>query len=104
MPFRERQRRLRTALVFRDRTCVVPGCHMPYGLEIDHVHPLSLGGPTELDNLALLSRFDFVFKNFNSAASYSGPAAIRVLRADCGQPTHKGARGRHTVAPSSITA
>ena len=29
--------KLRTALVFRDRTCVVPGCTMPYGLEIDHV-------------------------------------------------------------------
>ncbi|MDN4574259.1 cellulose biosynthesis protein BcsG [Pandoraea cepalis] len=42
-----------------------------------------------LANLPLLSRFDFVFKNFNSAASYSGPAAIRVLRAGCGQPTHK---------------
>ncbi|VVD66744.1 cellulose biosynthesis protein BcsG [Pandoraea fibrosis] len=42
-----------------------------------------------LNNQPLLSRFDFVFKNFNSAASYSGPAAIRVLRAGCGQPTHK---------------
>ncbi|MEF3064773.1 cellulose biosynthesis protein BcsG [Pandoraea apista] len=42
-----------------------------------------------LNNQPLLSRFDFVFKNFNSAASYSGPAAIRVLRAACGQPTHK---------------
>ncbi|MFJ2991470.1 cellulose biosynthesis protein BcsG [Pandoraea sp. NPDC087047] len=42
-----------------------------------------------LDNLPLLSKFDFVFKNFNSAASYSGPAAIRVLRAGCGQPAHR---------------
>ncbi|WP_374618395.1 cellulose biosynthesis protein BcsG [Pandoraea sp.] len=42
-----------------------------------------------LANLPLLSRFDFVFKHFNSAASYSGPAAIRLLRGNCGQPTHK---------------
>lgn len=42
-----------------------------------------------LNNAPLLSRFDYVFKNFNSAASYSGPAAIRVLRAGCGQPAHK---------------
>ena len=28
--------KLRTALVYRDRTCVVPGCTMAYGLEIDH--------------------------------------------------------------------
>ena len=47
-------RRLRTALVFRDKTCVVPRCDMPYGLEIDHIHDWALGGPTELANLALL--------------------------------------------------
>ncbi|WP_353189287.1 cellulose biosynthesis protein BcsG [Pandoraea pnomenusa] len=43
----------------------------------------------KLENQPLLARFDYIFKNFNSAASYSGPAAIRVLRAGCGQPTHK---------------
>lgn len=36
----------------------------------------------------LFGRFDFVFKKFSSAASYSGPAAIRLLRASCGQPSH----------------
>lgn len=36
-----------------------------------------------------LPAFDILFRNFNSAASYSGPAAIRVLRATCGQPPHK---------------
>jgi len=45
--------RLRTALCFRDRTCVVPGCAMPYGLEIDHLDPWALGGATELGNLAV---------------------------------------------------
>jgi hypothetical protein len=43
-------RRLRTALAHRDRCCVVPGCGVPYGLEIDHVVPFASGGPTELDN------------------------------------------------------
>lgn len=33
----------------------------------------------------LLSRFDVVFRRFNSAASYSGPAVLRLLRANCGQ-------------------
>lgn len=37
----------------------------------------------------LWSHFDILFKNFNSATSYSGPAAIRLLRASCGQPSHK---------------
>jgi cellulose synthase operon protein YhjU len=37
----------------------------------------------------LLERFNLVLTHFNSAASYSGPAAIRLLRGNCGQPTHK---------------
>ena len=39
-------------------------------------------------NHPLLKRFDVVFSNFNSAASYSGPASIRVLRGTCGQSPH----------------
>ncbi len=41
-------------------------------------------------NNPLFSRFDYIFQNFSSSASYSGPAAIRVLRATCGQEPHKG--------------
>ena len=37
----------------------------------------------------LWSHFDILFKNFNSGTSYSGPAAIRLLRASCGQQSHK---------------
>ncbi|TWG86740.1 cellulose synthase operon protein YhjU [Cupriavidus gilardii J11] len=40
-------------------------------------------------NHPLLSRFDYLFSNFSSAASYSGPAAIRLLRASCGQQAHQ---------------
>lgn len=36
----------------------------------------------------VLSHFDYLFTNFSTAASYSGPAAIRVLRASCGQEAH----------------
>ena len=38
----------------------------------------------------LFSRLDVVFDQFNSATSYSGPAAIRMLRASCGQSSHVG--------------
>ena len=55
---------LRTALVYRDRTCVVPGCLVPYGLEIDHIRPMAEGGPTELDNLALLCHHHHFLKTF----------------------------------------
>lgn len=37
------------------------------------------------DHEPLLARFDIRFDDFNSAASYSGPAAIRLLRGNCGQ-------------------
>jgi cellulose synthase operon protein YhjU len=36
----------------------------------------------------LFSRFDVLYTHFNSAASYSGPAAIRLLRSTCGQERH----------------
>lgn len=40
-------------------------------------------------NNPLLQKFDIVFNQFNSAASYSGPSAIRLLRANCGQASHQ---------------
>ena len=43
-------RHLRTALVHRDTTCVVPGCGVAFGLEIDHIVPFAEHGPTTLDN------------------------------------------------------
>lgn len=36
----------------------------------------------------LLDHMDVVFDDFNSATAYSGPAAIRLLRASCGQTSH----------------
>ena len=41
-----------------------------------------------LRNNTLFSQMDVVFDNFNSATAYSGPAAIRLLRASCGQTSH----------------
>ena len=55
---------LRTALVFRDSTCVVPGCGTSFGLEIDHIVPFAEGGPTTLDNLALLCHHHHFLKTY----------------------------------------
>ncbi|MEX2953263.1 cellulose biosynthesis protein BcsG [Serratia fonticola] len=41
-----------------------------------------------LRNHPLWAKMDIMFTNFNSATAYSGPAAIRLLRASCGQPSH----------------
>lgn len=50
--FTARQRR---AIAARDRTCVVPGCHVPAAwCEIHHVTEHARGGPTHTDNGVLL--------------------------------------------------
>lgn len=41
-----------------------------------------------LDKHPLWQRFDMVLTHFNSASSYSGPAAVRILKSTCGQPSH----------------
>ena len=42
-----------------------------------------------LDQHPLWQRFDMLLTKFNSAASYSGPAAVHILRATCGQQKHE---------------
>ncbi len=41
-----------------------------------------------LDHHPLWQRFDMLLTRFNSATSYSGPAAIHLMRAKCGQTEH----------------
>ena len=72
---------LRTALAYRDRCCVVPGCGVPYGLEIDHVVPFATGGPTELENLVLLCHHHHFLK------TYGGATLERTGIGDDGSPT-----------------
>ena len=63
----------------------------PFDIILLHVCSLSwddMDVVGQRDN-PLLQRFDVVFTNFNSAASYSGPAALRVLRGSCGQTPQK---------------
>ncbi len=54
--------RVMTALIERDRACVVPGCAVDTDLEIDHIDPLADGGRTELANLCRLCRFHHYLK------------------------------------------
>ncbi len=53
---------VRRALVERDPVCVVPGCGLRDGLEIDHVEPFATGGPTTLGNLARLCHWHHYLK------------------------------------------
>jgi cellulose synthase operon protein YhjU len=59
----------------------------PFDIVILHVCSLSWDDlrTLRLPPDAFFGHFDMVLSNFNSAASYSGPAAIRLLRGTCGQ-------------------
>ena len=52
---RAANRKIRKALIARDRTCTAPGCERPHWMcEIHHIIPWADGGRTDLDNLTLL--------------------------------------------------
>jgi len=56
---------LRSALENRDETCVVPGCDVGRGLEIDHYKiGFAQDGPTELWNLCRLCRWHHYLKTY----------------------------------------
>lgn len=63
---------------------------VPFDVIFIHVCSLSWDDvlAVGLEHHPLWGRFDIMLKRFNSAASYSGPAAIHLLRAKCGQPRH----------------
>jgi hypothetical protein len=53
---------VRRALHERDPVCVVPGCGVAEGLEIDHVEPFGQGGETVLSNLVRLCHWHHYLK------------------------------------------
>ncbi|MBA2274826.1 MAG: HNH endonuclease [Actinobacteria bacterium] len=68
---------LRTALVARDQTCVVPGCDVRWPLHIDHAKPLSEGGVTCLSNLDLLCSWHHYLKTHRHYVLAGGPGTWR---------------------------
>jgi hypothetical protein len=68
--------RLYSALVERDRCCVVPGCSSTRNLEIDHrLVPFAQGGATELANLARLCHYHHFLKTHDGYCLEGGPGA-----------------------------
>lgn len=76
------------------KTVVIPRpqeADTPFDVLILHVCSLSWKDLKDVgaDLAPLLSKFDYVFTDFSAASSYSGPAALRVLRSPCGQTPHR---------------
>ncbi|QFY42166.1 cellulose biosynthesis protein BcsG [Candidatus Methylospira mobilis] len=53
-----------------------------------HICSLAWDDIDSSEKIELFKNFDVLFTRFGSAASYSGPAAIRLLRGACGQQPH----------------
>jgi hypothetical protein len=65
---------VRSALEERDPTCVVPGCDVAMGLEIDHWETAYAdGGSTTLANLARLCHFHHAMKTYRGFELGGGP-------------------------------
>jgi hypothetical protein len=65
---------VRSALEVRDRCCVVPGCRVELGLEIDHWQvPFAQGGPSALWNLCRLCKLHHRMKTYDGYVLSGGP-------------------------------
>lgn len=101
----------RRALRLRDGSCVFPGCHQSKHLDAHHLTPWSEGGPTDLDELALLCRrhhvmvheggLRLVHSRSASSGSRAQPAASRELAPSA--VSSAAASTGATAAPSAWT-
>ncbi len=70
---RAANRKIRRALIARDRTCTAPGCERPHWMcEIHHIVPWVEGGRTDLDNLTLLCSRHHHIHHANEARKIEG--------------------------------
>lgn len=69
-----------------------PGAVGP-GFDIVMLHVCSLSWDdlkeADMEHDPFWRQFHYLFTNFNTATTYSGPSLIRLLRGTCGQPRHQ---------------
>jgi len=93
---------VRTALMERDRTCVVPGCDVALGLEIDHWRiPVANEGPTELANLVRICKHHHYLRHHKGFALSGGPDRWRWDPPRAGEPPP--GTGHHHAEPPLFT-
>ncbi|CAB0150161.1 hypothetical protein PSI9734_00728 [Pseudidiomarina piscicola] len=84
---------------------VQPLLDTPAGFDVLIVNICSLSwddiAQSGLQQHPLLTSSQLVLKNYNSASSYSGPSALRLLRASCGHSKHE---ELYTQAPQCLVS
>jgi len=92
-------RRLRRALEYRDRCCVVPGCGATRGLHAHHLVHWEDGGPTELWNLVLLCPFHHRLHH-KGGITLTGPADQLKITDEHGRTLSGAALARPPTTPA----
>jgi hypothetical protein len=95
---RQINRRLRRALEYRDRTCVVPGCGATRGLHAHHIRHWEDGGPTELANLVLVCPHHHRLHH-RGVITITGPADDRTVTDSSGRRLSAGSLARPPNLP-----
>ncbi|WP_418005316.1 DUF222 domain-containing protein [Mycobacterium sp. PDNC021] len=91
-------RRLRRALEYRDRCCVVPGCGATRGLHAHHVVHWEDGGVTELHNLVLVCPYHHRLHH-RGGITITGPADRLVVTDAAGRPLSNRSLARPPTTP-----
>ncbi len=90
----------RTALLVRDPVCVVDGCGVSRGLEIDHTDPWALTHVTCIDRLARLCRHHHHLKTYEGWTLTGRPGSWRFDPPDTGiTPDQRARQPRPRDAP-----
>ncbi|BCO50041.1 hypothetical protein MINTM003_04820 [Mycobacterium paraintracellulare] len=94
-------RRLRRALEYRDRACVVPGCGATRGLHAHHLWHWEDGGPTELANLVLVCPYHHRLHH-RGVITLTGPADALTVTDEAGQILSPGSLAHPTRPPPAV--
>ena len=93
-------RRVYSALVERDPTCVVPGCDARLGLENDHwVVEFAQGGLASMDNIARVCRHHHRLRTHRGFQLLGGPGKWRWVPPETPVARTRPKKGRRTKAP-----